>query len=932
MNLNISSLKRPVLIPESPILVVGIRRVVWLSVDGEIETYSKTEVIRQLRHVPPPIICHSSNFFAKLGAKPIPVLDILELFAFVRPAQFTLPTPRGIAEVLGIDLPNNQEQEAECLFRSVYALISELAAGKKDHEAAAIGRVMDRGGWLWAEPVLTALGNSKTDEPTTPSSALSIWDNLVKWYDGPEESPPYDFPVETKEARAQLVKLLGRESELRLEQLQYAGDVSFAFDPRNKNEEPNIVLADAGTGVGKTLGYIAPASVWAEKNDGTVWVSTFTRNLQRQLNAELDRLYPDPEEKNEKVVIRKGRENYLCLLNFSEAVGHLRTGYSKNYIGLGLMARWALKSRDGDMIGGDFPAWLISLLGKSVTLDLTDKRGECTYSSCQHYNFCFIEHSIRRARRARIVVANHALVMIQAALGGGEQGQLPTRYVFDEGHHIFDAADSAFSVNLTACEGNDLKRWLLGHASSGHSRLRGLRARTEDLIRADERARISLEKITRAARVLPDPGWQKRLEEGRPIGEMEFFLSFVRQQVFARTNSNNTNYSLESGTEILTESLVDSAINLETSLVELRMPLFSLMQSLIHILDAESDSLDTPARNRIDAVVRSIQRRGIDQIISWEAMLRALQSQKSDLFVDWFSVERHEGRELDVGMHRHHIDPTIPFSKKVLSLAHGVLITSATLKDKKNDEDKVIKDFSDCCEDAVTDDWVGARARTGTNHLETDIILSSVNSPFDYACNTKILIVNDIDKSNISQISGAYRELFLASGGGGLGLFTAISRLRDVYNLIAPELERLGMQIFSQHIEDLDVGTLIDVFRAEENACLLGTDAVRDGVDVPGRSLRLIIFDKVPWPRPNILHRARRKAFGGKSYDETLTRLKLSQAYGRLIRKTTDKGIFVMMDRALPTRLLSAFPDGVQVLRLSLKDAIKETRGFLADF
>ncbi|MDD9877571.1 MAG: ATP-dependent DNA helicase, partial [Magnetovibrio sp.] len=93
--------------------------------------------------------------------------------------------------------------------------------------------------------------------------------------------------------------------------------------------------------------------------------------------------------------------------------------------------------------------------------------------------------------------------------------------------------------------------------------------------------------------------------------------------------------------------------------------------------------------------------------------------------------------------------------------------------------------------------------------------------------------------------------------------------------------------------------------RAEEDTCLLGTDAVRDGVDVPGRSLRLIVFDRVPWPRPTILHRARKQAFGGRAYDEMLTRLKLKQAYGRLLRRQGDRGVFVMLDRGLPSRLLS---------------------------
>ena len=127
----------------------------------------------------------------------------------------------------------------------------------------------------------------------------------------------------------------------------------------------------------------------------------------------------------------------------------------------------------------------------------------------------------------------------------------------------------------------------------------------------------------------------------------------------------------------------------------------------------------------------------------------------------------------------------------------------------------------------------------------------------------------------------------------------------------------------------MDTATLVDIFRAEEDACLLGTDAVRDGVDVPGRSLRLIVFDRVPWPRPDILHKARRQAFGGARYDDSLTRLRLRQAFGRLIRRADDSGVFVLLDRMMPSRLLGAFPEGVPIERIGLKDAVERTAAFL---
>jgi ATP-dependent DNA helicase DinG len=201
-------------------------------------------------------------------------------------------------------------------------------------------------------------------------------------------------------------------------------------------------------------------------------------------------------------------------------------------------------------------------------------------------------------------------------------------------------------------------------------------------------------------------------------------------------------------------------------------------------------------------------------------------------------------------------------------------------------------------------------------------------SPFDYAEATRVLIVRDVKRDDADQVAAAYRELFLAAGGGALGLFTAIGRLRAVHQRIAPTLEEAGLPLYAQHVGGMDAATLVDIFRAEEHSCLLGTDAVRDGVDVPGRSLRLIVFDRVPWPRPDILHKARKVHFGAKAYDDMITRLRLKQAFGRLVRRADDHGVFVLLDPMMPSRLLGAFPDGVEIQRVGLAEAVRGTKEF----
>ena len=143
-----------------------------------------------------------------------------------------------------------------------------------------------------------------------------------------------------------------------------------------------------------------------------------------------------------------------------------------------------------------------------------------------------------------------------------------------------------------------------------------------------------------------------------------------------------------------------------------------------------------------------------------------------------------------------------------------------------------------------------------------------------------------------------------------------------MHGRIADRLAREGLPLLAQHVDPIDTGTLVDIFRDDPGASLLGTDALRDGVDVPGESLRLVVMEGVPWPKPTVLHAARRLAGGGAVYDDRLIRARLAQAFGRLIRRADDSGAFVMLSSAMPSRLLSAFPPGVPVTRVTLDEAV----------
>jgi ATP-dependent DNA helicase DinG len=891
----------------------------------------------------PHLICHASFLIERLGvaanasrtiiraARDQRHFDVAELFAFTCPARFATPTPTGFARSLALEPGDNDEETVRLIADD---LLQRL--GNRHYpllrETAENANFLSKANWPWAKPVMLALlkANPKLDVGTF-ATGLNAWDRVEEWEEDGGRAPGRQDAITPEEAQRFLSEILGSESEKRQAQKDYSAAATFAFQPRQKKELNNIFLAEAGTGLGKTLGYLAPSYLWARKNNAPVWVSTYTKNLQRQLDQETARLVGDPEERRTRIVIRKGRENYACLLNMQEVFGRLTSANPRTALLAALISRWTRFTRDGDMVGGDFPSWILSLFndlsidgeGRGVSagsLGLTDRRGECIYSACPHYKRCFIERSVRAGRNASIVIANHALVLHQAAVDYAlgvatteEEEAAPggiRRIVFDEGHHLFDAADSAFSGHLTAMETSELRRWLRGPETE-RRRGRGLADRIGDLLGEDDNGEKLLQQVLRASLALPGPGWTRRVQAGQPDGPAENFLSLVRQQVLARTDENGGVNSIETDCLPLVDGLAAAAGELASALIDLKRPMTSLANALAKKLDTEAEELSTNDRGRIEAVSRSLKRRGELMVGSWVDMLSRLLEEKNPLFVEWFDITQSFGRELDVGLHSHWVDPTEPMALAVLKQADGIVITSATLKDRPPD---------------VPDDWANAEMRTGAVHLPYPVKRESYDSPFDYVGSSRVIVVNDVSREDMDQVAAAYRELFLSAGGGALGLFTAISRLRAVHKRLVRPLAEVGLPLYAQHVDPMDTGTLVDMFRAERDACLLGTDAVRDGVDVPGDSLRLIVLDRVPWGTPTILERARKEAFGGNAYSDMVVRLRLRQAFGRLIRRAGDRGSFVILDSRLASRFTAAFPPGVQLSRVGLVDAIELVR------
>ncbi|WP_296595252.1 ATP-dependent DNA helicase [Phenylobacterium sp.] len=927
----------------------------------------RTPDARDLFETAPVLVAHAGMTARRLGLHAPPrsprIFDALELFAFARPARFCAPSAAGLALALGLPEPKTPAAQAATLQAAVRALLDDLALAPTPsrEEALALAETLARAGWPWGSAVIGALRQVAAGNQFR-SSGLDVWTRIPEWEAEAPPGEPGSKPISAADAAGRLQALLRTAGldEARPAQADYAAEAAHVFQPREREGEPNMMLAEAGTGVGKTLGYLAPASLWAEANGPAVWVSTYTRALQRQIERESRAIWAVPPPSGEvsakptegvangrggppqslhdsspkggaarkRVVVRKGRENYLCLLNFQEQANAAQLGGS-DLVGMALAARWARATRDGDMTGGDFPAWLPTLFSlppaaQASAANLVDRRGECVHAGCQHYRACFVEKAIRGARRADIVIANHALVMTQAAFDGaraargskadGETTQLK-RIVFDEGHHLFDAADSAFSAALSGAETAELRRWIRGPEGRGR-RGRGLEARLLDMLGDREEARAALDEAIRGASALPGEGWSGRVAppngEVNPIGPIEHFIVAMLEQLRARAAASDV--GMECAARPALDLVRETAREAAAALARLEAPLLALARALEDVMDQEADALSGSERARMEGALRGLDRRARMQLPAWRSMLRAIDEDAEDDpdFVDWFDATFMFGRVVDAASRRHWVDPSEPLTNAVIKPAHGVLVTSATLADA-----------------TLEDPFALAEMRTGAARLPDRPKTLKLNSPFDYAAHARALVVTDVSKDDARQVAAAMRELFLAAGGGGLGLFTAIRRLKAVHERIAAPLADKGLALYAQHVDPLEVGALVDIFRAEEDACLLGTDAIRDGVDVPGRSLRLLVFDRIPWPRPDILHKARRARFGNKTYDDGIARARIAQAFGRLIRRADDKGVFVMLDAAAPTRLFSGLPAGVELQRVTLVEAIEQVESFL---
>src|SRR5271168_1556379 len=192
-----------VLVPQAPVLVAGFREVLWLSPDGEIEALAPAEARSRVEREAP-MLCHARATARRLDMPVFPALDLLELFAFVRPARFCVPTPRGLAAALGLSAPESPAEACVALATAARALLQELGQ-ETDPNARAIAETAERAGWAWGPAVLAALPGSAQ----RGAAGLRTWQVLDEWQERAPPPPAGNHPVSPDGARRRLAELLG---------------------------------------------------------------------------------------------------------------------------------------------------------------------------------------------------------------------------------------------------------------------------------------------------------------------------------------------------------------------------------------------------------------------------------------------------------------------------------------------------------------------------------------------------------------------------------------------------------------------------------------------------------------------------------------------------------------------------------------------------
>ena len=585
------------------------------------------------------------------------------------------------------------------------------------------------------------------------------------------------------------------------------------------------LLAQAGTGTGKSLAYLVPAMIHAVDDGERAVVSTATLALQRQILTRDAPLAADAVEaltgRRPVVALLKGWQNYLCrhrvaggypddddaLFVASDAVP--RTGAA----GLGeqvvRLREWAGRTATGDRDD------LVPGVSDRAWAQASVSRAECLGPACPFHDDCFPAAAREAAARADVVVTNHAMLGVVVA---GNPGVLPEHdlLVVDEAHALADRVRSQGAASLSAAAVARVAATARKHAS----------AVVSDLEAAGQGLQAALA-------ALPDG----RLSAGPPPALAEALAALDGAARGVLTGVRQAAGAKGGGVDAGGVALARTAV---------------------------SDLVDVVERMTSDSVAQH-------RDVAW--------------------VERPRMGAEPPRLTLAPIDVAGPVADALFDERVAVL-TSATLALGGGFE-PMARDLGLTLAAAP---WEGV----------------DVGTPFDYARQGILYTPTHLARPGRGISEAALDEVLAlteASRGGMLGLFSSRRAAEEAAGVLRGATD---LTVYAQGEDQLPA--LVEAFAADEDACLVGTLSLWQGVDVPGRTCRLVIIDRIPFPRPDDpVSQARSEAVaaaggnGFMSVAATHAALLLAQGAGRLIRRAEDRGVVAVLDPRLRTARYGSF-------------------------
>ena len=624
------------------------------------------------------------------------------------------------------------------------------------------------------------------------------------------------------------------------------------------------LLAEAGTGTGKTLAYLAPAILSGQR----VLVSTGTKNLQEQIYFKDIPALAAALGVTFSATLMKGRSNYLCLHRFQTIEGtyesrgmfeagdvfdHGAAPESEKSIFLPIIRDWAARTDTGDRAElADLPEDLALWNHISATADT------CLGAECPQFTDCFVTRMRQRANDSDVVIVNHHLLCADASVRKGSFGEvIPscTSLVVDEAHQLEDVATQYF-----------------GLAFSNY--------RFDDFLRDADRS-LSAARATLEADEAGDTAWEPRQIEsaGRSLTRVgdhgrQFFQRLADARAAgAPAQESRVRYTAETIVDYLEDgaALAGAIEGFEATIALL---LHGLDSSPVAPADGSSETLQT------------VQRRAGELHRDLRLLLRG-----DDPDMVYFLETRGRGIFLRAAP----VDVSRLVREALFDRFRSVILTSATL--------------------AVDNSFAYVKGRLGLGNADE----IRVPGEFDYTSQALMYLPRRMPPPKSPGFASAVAieaiDILRRTRGRAFVLFTSYAVLRSVQR----ELEvTLPYPILVQG--QAPRSALLQMFRATPNAVLLATSSFWQGVDVAGEALSCVIVDKLPFASPGDPVTAARidtiNARGGDAfadYQVPLAILALQQGLGRLIRHRTDRGVLAVLDPRLRTtgygrRFLSALP------------------------